>query len=59
MHAGVECGLLLGKMPGLDIVSMGPTLLDIHTTREHMDIASVQRTWKLVLEVLKEFRTIC
>ncbi len=42
-----------GKLPGLDCVSMGPNLLDIHTPRERMDIASVQRVWRFVLEVLK------
>lgn len=53
IHAGVECGILAGKLPGLDCVSVGPDLLDIHTPRERMDIASVQRVWRFVLEVLK------
>ena len=39
--------------PGLDCVSIGPNLLDIHTPRERMEIASVQRVWRFVLEVLK------
>lgn len=43
IHAGVECGILSGKLPGLDCVSIGPNLLDIHTPRERMEIASVQR----------------
>lgn len=34
IHAGVECGILSGKLPGLDCVSIGPNLLDIHTPRE-------------------------
>ena len=38
IHAGVECGILAGKLPGLDCVSVGPDLLDIHTPRERMDI---------------------
>ena len=41
------------KLPGLDCVSFGPDLTDIHTHRERMHIASVQRTWKLLCEVLK------
>ena len=41
------------KLPGLDCVSFGPDLTDIHTPRERMHIASVQRTWKLLCEVLK------
>ena len=53
MHAGVECGLFSEKLPGLDCVSFGPELSDIHTPRERMHIASVQRTWELVKEVLK------
>ena len=45
--------LLCGKLPGLDCVSIGPDIADIHTPREHMSIASVQRVWALLLEVLK------
>ena len=54
IHAGVECGLFTTGMPGLDAVSIGPQLTDIHTPREAMDIPSVERTWKLVLKVLEE-----
>lgn len=53
IHAGVECGLFAGKLPGLDCVSIGPDMKDIHTPAECMDVASVQRTWKYVLEVLR------
>ena len=53
IHAGVECGIFSEKLPGLDCVSFGPDLTDIHTPRERMHIASVQRTWALVREVLK------
>ncbi len=56
LHAGVECGLFAGKMPGLDCVSFGPEMKDIHTPNERMDIGSVQRTWKYVLEILKELK---
>lgn len=54
IHAGLECGLLSDKLPGLDCVSFGPNMKDIHTTKESMSIASVQRTWAFLLEVLKE-----
>ena len=54
IHAGLECGLLSAKLPGLDAVSFGPNLSNIHTTRESMSIASVQRVWEFLLEVLKE-----
>lgn len=52
IHAGLECGVLLSKMPGLDAVSCGPTLLEIHSTRERADIASLQRTWRYLCAVL-------
>ncbi len=53
VHAGLECGYFADKIPGLDCVSFGPDLLDIHTTRERMRISSVQRVWRFLLEVLK------
>ncbi|MDD7402673.1 MAG: aminoacyl-histidine dipeptidase [Butyribacter sp.] len=56
LHAGVECGLFSGKLPGLDCVSFGPDMNDIHTPNESMDVASVQRTWNYTLEVLKELK---
>ena len=56
IHAGLECGLLAGKLPGLDCVSIGPDLLEIHTPREKMSISSVQRVWAFVREVLKRSR---
>ena len=53
IHAGLECGLLGEKLPGLDCVSIGPQMHDIHTSREKLEIASTERTWKFLLEVLK------
>ena len=53
IHAGLECGLLGEKLPGLDCVSIGPQMHDIHTSREKLDIASTKRVWEFVLEVLK------
>ena len=53
IHAGLECGLLGEKLPGLDCVSIGPQMHDIHTSRERLDISSTERTWKFLLEVLK------
>ena len=54
IHAGLECGLLSEKLPGLDCVSIGPDMQDIHTSREKLNIASTKRTWEFLLEVLKE-----
>ena len=56
IHAGLECGLFAGKLPGLDCVSIGPDLEEIHTTREKMHIASVQRLWALVTETLARMK---
>ena len=53
IHAGLECGLLSEKLPGLDSVSIGPQMHDIHTSRERLEIGSTERTWKFLLEVLK------
>lgn len=53
LHAGLECGLFSEKLPGLDCVSMGPDIKDIHTPRERISIPSIQRTWELLKEILK------
>ena len=53
IHAGLECGLLGEKLPGLDCVSIGPDMKDIHTSREKLHIGSTERTWNFLLEVLK------
>lgn len=54
IHAGLECGILCGKLPGLDCVSYGPDLKEIHTPRERMSISSVRRVWEYTLEVLSQ-----
>ena len=54
IHAGLECGFFLGKIPELDCVSIGPDMKDIHTTEETMSISSVKRTWEFILKVLEE-----
>ena len=56
IHAGLECGLFCGKIPGLDAVSFGPNLYDIHTTAERMSISSVQRVYAYLCEVLKALK---
>ncbi|MBQ0037399.1 MAG: aminoacyl-histidine dipeptidase [Clostridiales bacterium] len=53
MHAGVECGFFSDKLPGLDCVSYGPDLKEIHTCRETMSVSSVQRVWQMTLEILR------
>ena len=56
IHAGLECGLFSAKLPGLDCVSFGPDLKEIHTFREKMSISSVQRVWKMLVELLRRMK---
>jgi len=53
IHAGLECGLFTEKIPGLDCVSIGPQMHDIHTSRERLEIGSTKRTWDFLLAVMK------
>ncbi len=54
IHAGLECGLFCDKIDGLDAVSFGPDIADIHTPREKLDIESTARTYNFLINVLKE-----
>lgn len=54
IHAGVECGLLADKLPGLDAVSIGPDMKDIHTTGETLDLASAERTYDFVRAIVEK-----
>ena len=54
IHAGLECGIMSGKIPGLDCISIGADLHDVHTTEEKLSISSTQRTYAYVKEVLAE-----
>ena len=54
IHAGLECGLFSEKIPGLDCVSIGPDMQDIHSTGEKLSVASTKRTWEYLCAVLKE-----
>jgi dipeptidase D len=54
IHAGLECGLFSEKLPGLDCVSFGPDMKDIHTSKEKLDIASAGRVWNFLLKLLKQ-----
>ena len=56
IHAGLECGYFSGKMPGLDCVSIGPDVNDVHTPNETLSISSTQRTWELVKEVVARMK---
>jgi len=54
IHAGLECGFFCEKIPGLDAVSFGPDMRDIHTPRERLSIPSVKRTYDYLCNILKE-----
>ena len=56
VHAGLECGMISGKIQGLDCISFGPNIYDIHTTKERLSISSALRTWEYILEVLKRLK---
>ena len=54
IHAGLECGLLAEKLPGLDCVSIGPQMIGIHTAQERMSVSSMARTWEFVKAILAD-----
>ncbi len=56
IHAGLECGLFNEKFGDVDMISFGPNMYDVHTPDECLSISSTQRTWKYLLEVLKEIK---
>ncbi len=53
IHAGLECGLILEKYPGLDMISFGPTILGAHTPQERLDIETTKKFWDLLVDVIK------
>ena len=54
IHAGLECGLFYEKIPGLDCISIGPDMKDIHTSEETLSISSTARVYEYLLEVIKK-----
>jgi dipeptidase D len=54
IHAGLECGIMISKIPNLDCVSFGPDIFDIHTVDEKLSISSTQRTWNYLLKILEQ-----
>ncbi|HTK82402.1 MAG TPA: aminoacyl-histidine dipeptidase [Bacteroidota bacterium] len=53
IHAGLECGIIGEKFPGMDMVSFGPTLEGVHSPDEKIYIDTVEKFWKLLLTILK------
>lgn len=53
VHAGLECGTIVAKYPGMDAISIGPTLYDVHTPSERLEIATVPKLMDLLMETLQ------
>ena len=53
IHAGLECGLIGDKYPGMDMVSYGPTIKGAHSPDERINIETVRKFWEMTLEILK------
>ncbi len=56
IHAGLECGLLMKKIQGLDAISIGPNTWDVHSPNEHISIKSIENTYYFICEVLKRVK---
>ena len=56
IHAGLECGLFLEKYPQLDMISFGPTLRNVHSPDECIEIKTVDLWWQHLLDVLKNMQ---
>ncbi|HET6556841.1 MAG TPA: aminoacyl-histidine dipeptidase [Prolixibacteraceae bacterium] len=56
IHAGLECGLFLEKYPNLDMVSFGPTIRGAHSPDERINVETVGKFWKLLVDVLENIR---
>ena len=56
IHAGLECGLFSEKFPGLDMISFGPTLKGVHSPDEKIEIASVEKFWRFLTELLSKLK---
>jgi len=56
IHAGLECGLFMEKIPDMDIISIGPDIKDLHSPDESMSISSFERMYALVVRMLAELR---
>jgi dipeptidase D len=58
IHAGLECGLFCEKIEGLDAISLGPEVFDIHTPKERMNVESVKRYWDFLRNAITHFNQI-
>lgn len=56
VHGGLECGVFKDRIPDLDIVTMGPLAMGAHTPEEKLNLASFERVWNFLVELLE---TLC
>jgi dipeptidase D len=54
IHAGLECGLIGEKYPDMEMLSFGPTIKEVHTPNEKVEIQSVGDSWKLLVSILEK-----
>jgi dipeptidase D len=53
IHAGLECGIIGEKFPGMDMISIGPTIKYPHSPEEQVQVSTVDKTYKYVLKILE------
>ncbi|MDP3385984.1 MAG: aminoacyl-histidine dipeptidase [Eubacteriales bacterium] len=56
VHAGLECGFIMEKIPGLDAISLGPNMYNLHSPDEHLSISSTERTYELLNEIIRRIK---
>ena len=56
VHAGLECGVFIGKVPDMDCISLGPDMIHVHSPQEKLSISSTKRMWDFLVAVLRNCR---
>ena len=56
IHAGLECAVFADKLADLDCIAIGPSLFDVHTANERMEVASVEKVYNLVVKLLASLK---
>lgn len=56
IHAGLECGIIYSKLPDMDIISIGPSMRDIHSPDEALDLAATEEFWKTVVQLINDLK---
>jgi len=56
IHAGLECGIIGDKYPGMDMISFGPTIQNPHSPDERLKVGDIEKIWKFLTELFKEYK---